>query len=101
MEVKGVTLEKDGWSYFPDAPTERGKKHIDELTEAARCGYKVALLFVVQFEQAAGFSPNKATDPDFSDKVKKAMDSGVEVLAYRCTVTPEEVKIADRIPVMI
>jgi len=88
VEVKGVTLEKDGWSYFPDAPTERGRKHIDELIHAAGCGYKVALLFVIQFEQAAGFSPNHVTDPAFANKVKEAKNAGVEILAYRCTVKP-------------
>jgi len=101
VEVKGVTLERDGWSYFPDAPTQRGRKHIDELIHAAKCGYKVALLFVVQFEQAAGFSPNKATDPAFANKVREAFDAGVEVLSYRCMVRPNEVRITDKIPVIL
>lgn len=101
VEVKGVTLEKDGWSYFPDAPTERGRKHIDELIHAARCGYRAALLFVVQFEQVSGFSPNKVMDPDFASKVEEAINAGVEVLSYRCIVTPTEVKITDQIPVII
>mgnify|MGYP000610054374 FL=1 len=101
VEVKGVTLERDGWSYFPDAPTERGRKHIDELIHAAGCGFKVALLFVVQFEQAAGFSPNRATDPYFANKVKEAKNAGVDVLSYRCTVTPNEVSIRDKIPVVL
>lgn len=101
VEVKGVTLEKDGWSYFPDAPTGRGRKHIDELIHAAKSGYKVALLFVIQLEQVAGFSPNKITDPDFANKVKEAKNAGVEILAYSCVVTPDEVKITDKVPVVL
>lgn len=101
VEVKGVTLEKDGWSYFPDAPTERGKKHIDELIRASKCGYKVALLFVVQLDYAKGFSPNWVTDPDFAHKVKEAKNAGVQILAYRCTVSPNEVKITEKIPVVL
>jgi len=101
VEVKGVTLEKDGWSYFPDAPTERGKKHIDELIYASKHGYKAALLFVVQFEKAEGFSPNNVTDPDFASKVKEAKNAGVEILSYRCFVTPDEVRITDKIPVRL
>lgn len=100
VEVKGVTLERDGWTYFPDAPTERGRKHIDELIHAARDGYRAALLFVVQLEHAKGFSPNKVTDPDFSNKVEEAKNAGVEILSYRCIVTPDEVKITDKIPVI-
>lgn len=101
VEVKGVTLERDGWSYFPDAPTDRGRKHIDGLIRAVREGYKAALLFVVQFGQAAGFSPNRIMDPAFADKVKEAALSGVEVLSYRCVVTPDEVRITDKIPLMV
>jgi sugar fermentation stimulation protein A len=72
VEVKGVTLERDGWCYFPDAPTERGRKHIDELIKAAKDGYRSALLFIIQIEDIRGFSPNKLTDPAFADKVIQA-----------------------------
>lgn len=101
VEVKGVTLERDGWSYFPDAPTERGRKHIDELIHAVQEGYRTVLLFVVQLEYAVGFSPNKVTDPAFANKVEEAMKSGVEILAYRSIITPNEVRITDKIPVII
>lgn len=101
VEVKGVTLEREGWSYFPDAPTERGRKHIDELIHAVHHGYRGVLLFVVQIEDAKGFSPNKITDPGFAEKVNAAHDAGVELLAYRCHVSPEEVRIIDRIPIIL
>lgn len=101
VEVKGVTLEREGWSYFPDAPTERGRKHIDELIDAVKEGYRAVLLFVVQLEYAAGFSPNKATDPAFDNKVEEAIKAGVEVLAYRSIITPNEVRIIEKIPVVI
>ncbi|CUH93800.1 DNA/RNA nuclease SfsA [Herbinix luporum] len=101
VEVKGVTLEKEGWSYFPDAPTERGRKHIDELIHAVRSGYRAVLLFIVQFEQAKGFSPNKVTDPAFAAKLKEAIEAGVEVLSYGCMITPEEIKVVDKIPIIV
>lgn len=99
VEVKGVTLEQDGWTYFPDAPTARGRKHIDELIHAAKHGYGAAILFIVQLERAKGFSPNHVTDPDFAIKLKEAMEAGVDVLAYRCTVNPYKVKVTCKIPV--
>ncbi len=101
VEVKGVTLEREGWSYFPDAPTERGRKHIDELIHAVQHGHRAALLFVIQTEKPRGFSPNAVTDPAFAEKVKLAYQSGVEILAYRCKVSPEEVTIMDKLPVIL
>ena len=101
VEVKGVTLEHEGWSYFPDAPTARGRKHITELIHAVNNGYRAVLLFVVQLENAAGFTPNKVTDPEFATIVEEAIDAGVEVLAYRCMVTPSEVRIIEQIPVVL
>ena len=101
VEVKGVTLEEDGWTYFPDAPTQRGTKHIEELIKATKDGYKCALLFVVQINDAKGFSPNSKMDPEFATAVKKAALAGVDVLAYRCEITPEEAVISQRIPVVI
>lgn len=101
VEVKGVTLELDGWSYFPDAPTQRGRKHINELICAAQSSHRAVLLFVVQIEYAKGFSPNALMDPAFAQKVREAAEAGVEVLAYRCSVSPYEVKITEKIPVKI
>ncbi len=101
VEVKGVTLEREGWSYFPDAPTERGRKHIDELIHAVQNGYRAALLFVVQTESVKGFSPNAATDPAFAEKVKTAYEAGVEILAYRCVVSPQEVTLLKKLPIIL
>ncbi|MDF2540793.1 MAG: sfsA [Herbinix sp.] len=101
VEVKGVTLEVDGWTYFPDAPTERGRKHIDEMIHAVKRGYRGVILFVVQVEDAKGFTPNAVTDPAFARKISEAAEAGVEILAYRCLVSPNEVRIIDRIPVVL
>lgn len=101
IEVKGVTLEKDGWCYFPDAPTERGRKHMDELIRAKAEGYRSVLLFIIQIEDARGFSPNWTTDKAFADKLKAAQDKGVEILAYNCHVSPDEVYVAGRVPIII
>ncbi|HBI72222.1 MAG TPA: DNA/RNA nuclease SfsA [Lachnospiraceae bacterium] len=101
VEVKGVTLERDGWCYFPDAPTARGKKHIDELICAMKDGYRSVLLFVVQITDVRGFSPNKITDPDFSDKVKYASENGVEILAYNCLISPQEISITGKVPIIL
>ena len=98
VEVKGVTLEEDGWTYFPDAPTARGRKHIDELIHAVDNGYKAVILFVIQIEDVNGFTPNTKTDPAFSEKLNDAARAGVEILAYRCRVSPEEVKIIEKVP---
>lgn len=101
VEVKGVTLEHEGWTYFPDAPTERGRKHIAELIHAVNNGYRAVLLFVIQLEYANGFTPNKVTDPGFATVVEEAINAGVEVLAYRCKVSLDEVKITDKVPVVL
>ncbi len=101
VEVKGVTLERDGWSYFPDAPTLRGKKHIEELVHAVKNGYRGVLLFVIQFEAVNGFSPNSLTDPDFAKAIKYSSENGVELLAYRCLVSPEDVFIAEKVPIVL
>ena len=101
VEVKGVTLEKDGWSYFPDAPISRGRKHIDELIHAVENGYRGVLLFVIQFENAQGFSPNTEMDPAFSKALHDASLAGVEILAYGCKVSTKEVTIVNKVPILI
>ncbi len=101
VEVKGVTLEEDGWTYFPDAPTVRGRKHIDELIHATRQGYKAAILFIIQIEDVQGFTPNTKMDPAFSEVLNKAALAGVEILAYRCKVSPEEVTVIEKVPVVL
>lgn len=101
VEVKGVTLVEDGWSYFPDAPTERGRKHIDEMIHAVQNGYRGVILFIIQIEAAQGFSPNAQMDPAFSNKLRDAKNAGVEILAYRCIISPTEVRVSEKIPVVI
>lgn len=93
IEVKGVTLEKDGVAYFPDAPTERGIKHIQEL-EASLCeGYEAIILFVIQMKEITEFRPNDVTHKAFGDALRKASNSGVKVLAMDCEITPDSMII--------
>ena len=93
VEVKGVTLEEEGLALFPDAPTERGVKHLRELAECRAAGYEAAVCFVVQMAGMKGFSPNERTHPDFGAALREARDAGVEILVEGCTVTPEQVEI--------
>ena len=93
VEIKGVTLESDGVASFPDAPTERGVKHIGELAEAIKEGYEAYILFVVQMKGIHTFTPNDDTHKAFGDALRAAKAAGVKVLAYDCKVTPEEMKI--------
>lgn len=101
VEVKGVTLEKDGTALFPDAPTERGVKHLKELQKAVADGYKAFVLFVIQMDNALHFEPNRITHPEFAEELKNAQKNGVTVLAYNCTVTPNEIKIKDKVRVIL
>ena len=86
LEVKGVTLEEDGVAMFPDAPTERGAKHLLELAEAVEKGYESAVLFLVQMKGVSVFRPHEARDPKFAEALRKAAQAGVKVLAYDCKV---------------
>lgn len=101
VEVKGVTLEKDGTALFPDAPTERGVKHLKELQKAVLDGYKAYVLFVIQMDNISHFEPNKETHPEFAEELKNAQKNGVTVLAYNCTVTPDEIKIHNKVNVVL
>jgi sugar fermentation stimulation protein A len=89
VEVKGCTLEENGWTYFPDAPTERGVKHLEELLRAREEGYETTLFLVIQMDRVDGFSPNDRTHPAFGAALRKAAQGGVAVLAYQCAVTPQ------------
>ncbi len=89
MEVKSVNLVIDGIAMFPDAPTSRGTRHLQELISARKEGYRSAVVFVIQRDDAISFSPNKGTDPYFALNLKKARHAGVEVYAYICSVSPE------------
>lgn len=93
MEVKGVTLEEDGLAMFPDAPTERGVKHIMELVNAHREGYEAFLFFVIQMKGMKAFTPNKKTHPKFAEALKAADRAGVHILAYDCAVTENTLSI--------
>ena len=99
IEVKGVTLEEDGVVRFPDAPTERGVKHLQELCACKEAGYKAAVIFVVQMEGMKHFEPNDKTHPQFGEALRQAQSAGVEVLAYEFKVTPDSLVIDKAIPV--
>ena len=91
MEVKGCTLEVDGVGYFPDAPTERGVKHLEELILATQQGYSCKIAFVIQMEGIFEVRGNATTHPKFATTLQKAKDAGVEVLFLCCRVMPDEV----------
>lgn len=99
IEVKGVTLEKEGIALFPDAPTERGTKHLRELVKAREEGYEAAVLFVIQMKGVKEFRPNEAQDEKFAAALREASEKGVRVLAYDCTVAVGKAWIAEEIPV--
>lgn len=101
VEVKGVTLEKDGVAMFPDAPTLRGVKHIKELIRAKNEGYEAYIFFVIQMKGVSLFTPNCATHPEFAVALKEAERAGVKILAYDCTVTPDTIKIDRKVKVKI
>lgn len=95
MEVKGCTLEKDGIGFFPDAPTERGVKHLKELTLAAKDGYHCMVAFVIQMEGIHEVRANLETHPAFGDALEEAKRSGVKVLFLECKISPEEISICN------
>ena len=95
MEVKGCTLEIDGTGYFPDAPTERGVKHLRELAEAAGKGYRCYVAFVIQMEGVTEVLPYTVTHPEFGVALQEARDAGVEVLCLQCRVEPDTLIIRE------
>ncbi|MBQ7385563.1 MAG: DNA/RNA nuclease SfsA [Ruminococcus sp.] len=97
VEVKGVTLEHSGYALFPDAPTERGVKHINELVKATEAGYEAYILFVIQMKEVHTFSPNKEMHADFAEALKNAYNKGVKVIAMDCVVTPDEMIIDKKV----
>ena len=101
LEVKGVTLENNGICAFPDAPTERGAKHLRGLTEAIKAGFGAYVLFVIQMADVKYLHPNDVTDPEFGNALREAAANGVEVLAVDCDVTVEKMTIRDFVPVML
>lgn len=101
VECKGVTLENNGIVLFPDAPTERGTKHINELIKAVSEGYKAYLIFVVQTNNVKYFTPNKETDLNFADALKEAKEKGVNIKAFTSKITPDSIMIEEEIEVKI
>ena len=101
LEVKGVTLETDGVCAFPDAPTERGAKHLRGLTQLAQEGYGAYVIFVIQMEQVQYLHPNDATDPNFGKALRQAKDAGVQVMAMDCRITPDTMEIGRPVEVRL
>ena len=99
VEVKGVTLEEQGVCRFPDAPTERGAKHLRGLLRAREQGFRAAVCFVVQMKGPAVFRPNDRTDPAFGEALRRAAAGGVQVLAVDCRVEPDTLSIDSPVPV--
>ncbi len=95
MEVKGCTLEVDGMGYFPDAPTERGVKHIRELIKAKKAGYHAVLCFVIQMDGVSEVKANVDTHPEFGVALEDAKKAGVEILFLRCHVEPDTLTVVD------
>lgn len=101
LEVKGVTLEKNGDAMFPDAPTERGIKHINELVKAVGEGYTAAVIFIIQMKGVRLFTPNYGTHAAFGEALRVAERSGVGVLAYDCEVESDSILIGDPVSTKI
>ena len=101
LEVKGVTLETDGICAFPDAPTQRGVKHLEGLTQLCKAGFGAYVLFVIQMEDVRYLHPNQVTDPAFAKALREAAAAGVQVLAMDCTVTPGTMIINDPVEVRL
>ena len=101
LEVKGVTLENDGICAFPDAPTQRGAKHLRGLTEAVAAGCEGYVLFVIQMDNVKYLHPNDATDPAFGKALRAAAAAGVTVLAMDCAITPETMIIQSPVKVLL
>lgn len=101
LEVKGVTLEENGICRFPDAPTQRGEKHLRELIRARESGYEAAVLFVIQMKPVAYVVPNDETDPKFALALREAAAMGVQVMAVDCHVTADTMEIADWVEVRL
>ncbi|MBP3493790.1 MAG: DNA/RNA nuclease SfsA [Oscillospiraceae bacterium] len=101
VEVKGVTLEENGHTRFPDAPTERGIKHLHELIRAVEEGHRASAVFVIQMEDVVDFAPNDVTHPAFGEALRQAAAAGVRVVAVNCRVAPDRLEILGEIPVIL
>lgn len=101
LEVKGVTLEHNGHCMFPDAPTERGARHILELIEAKKEGYGAGILFLVQLDNVKTFSPNDERDPEFGRALRLARENGVDIMVYNCKVDINMIEINEKIDIIL
>ena len=101
IEVKSVTLVEKGIALFPDAPTTRGQRHMEALGRAVQQGWRGAAVFVVQRDDASAFAPNDPADPAFGEALRQAYALGVEVYAYSCQVSPREIMLAGKLPLLL
>ncbi len=101
VEVKGVTLEREGVVMFPDAPTERGAKHLNELADAVKNGYEAYVFFVAQMDDCKYFTPNEATDMRFANALRRAKSEGVNVVCMNCLVAENGMELNDFVPVFL
>lgn len=101
LEVKGATLEESGVVMFPDAPTERGRKHIMELVDAKNNNNGAGVLFLIQMDNVKYFTPNNEKDPEFSKALKYAAEHGVEVMAYSCEVDENSITLKNKISIIL
>lgn len=100
-EVKGVTLERDGVVLFPDAPTERGVRHLEELCACVKQGYEAWAVFIIQMENVRRFSPSDETHPAFGTALRRAQEKGVRILALECHVTPDSIEARREVPICL
>jgi sugar fermentation stimulation protein A len=101
VEVKNVTLVENGRALFPDSVTTRGQKHLNELMRVVREGDRGVIFFTVQRGDGQSVSPADSIDPEYGRLLRLAMNSGVEILAYRALVTPEEIVLTERLPIVV
>lgn len=101
LEVKGVTLEENKHCMFPDAPTERGTKHVMELIDVKNEGMGAGIIFLIQLEEVSSFSPNKKMDKKFSEAIKLAVEKGVDIFAYNCRVTEDSIELCEEVKIII
>jgi len=100
-EIKGVTLVENNIAFFPDAPTQRGTKHLEELIEAKQEGFGAGVIFVIQRQDAEFFAPNDRMDPSFGETLRRAVATGVDVFPFKCSIKPEEIVFDDMVKLIL
>lgn len=101
VEVKGVTLESDGHAMFPDAPTIRGTKHVNEMIEAVKEGYQGYIFFLIQMDEVSDFTTNIKTDKVFANAIEAASKKGVNILVYNSVVSENSIKIGKKVQLLL